>query len=77
VSTSGRLLSTVGALLAAELCQQGGEVDALVLAECECLRTGLEWATAAVVRGAGARRRGGRLTCAAGEGARAGGGHGG
>ena len=75
VSTSGHPLSTTNTLLAAELCQQGGEVDAPMVAGCECLRAGLEWTTAAVVRGAGARCRGGRLACATGEGARAGGGH--
>ncbi|XP_066341918.1 uncharacterized protein [Miscanthus floridulus] len=42
VSTSGRPLSTANALLAAELCQQGAEVDALVRAGCERLRAGLE-----------------------------------
>ena len=50
VPTSARPLSTADALLAAELCQQGGEVDALVLAGCERLRVGLERTTAAVVR---------------------------
>jgi hypothetical protein len=54
-----------------------GEVDALVLAGCERLRAGLERATATGVRGAGTCHRDGRLASATGEGARAGGGHGG
>ncbi|KAL6654140.1 hypothetical protein ACP70R_007605 [Stipagrostis hirtigluma subsp. patula] len=40
-STSGR---PVGDALAAELCQQGAEIDALVLAHCERLRAGLQQA---------------------------------
>jgi hypothetical protein len=45
VSTNGCPLSpacTADALLVTELCQQGGEVDALVLVGCECLHAGLE-----------------------------------
>ncbi|KAG2558068.1 BOI-related E3 ubiquitin-protein ligase 1-like [Panicum virgatum] len=47
-STSGRAAAagaaSVADVLVAELCQQGAEVDALVRAECERLRAGLEQA---------------------------------
>ncbi|RCV38446.1 hypothetical protein SEVIR_8G152800v4 [Setaria viridis] len=58
-STSGRPATvSVADALVAELCQQGAEVDALVRAECDRLRAGLEQAhkrqRQALVRGAAA-----------------------
>ncbi|XP_062197805.1 BOI-related E3 ubiquitin-protein ligase 1-like [Phragmites australis] len=43
-STSGRPAALVADALVWELCQQGAEIDALVRAECERLRSGLEQA---------------------------------